>query len=323
MWTVALAVACASLVGLEVFWQSSGYRASVADDDDLWAYERSRVYRGGTETLVVTGFSRIRTNFATRTFRDHYPDYDVVQLAVNGKHPIAALRDLALDEDFTGVVLCSVLEISFLPWVADAQRAQVDHFHRTQPIVRLERALLARLEERWAILNERLRLIPMAESLATEGQLPKFGRSAILADRSVERALSLEDRAKMQRQILRNERRIYRVMTPPKPKNWLRLVSRVEPLVERIRARGGEVVFLRVPVAPALYAVDDHFFPKEKYWDRMTEATTAVVLHFEDMPGMADLDFPDLSHLNYSEAPRFTLALADELVRRGVLRAPP
>jgi hypothetical protein len=37
VWTVALAVACASLVGLEVFWQSSGYRASVADDDDLWA----------------------------------------------------------------------------------------------------------------------------------------------------------------------------------------------------------------------------------------------------------------------------------------------
>jgi hypothetical protein len=54
----------------------------------------------------------------------------------------------------------------------------------------------------------------------------------------------------------------------------------------------------------------------------MSQLTSALVPQLEEMPGMAGFDLPDHSHFHYAEAPRFTLALADELVRHGVLRAP-
>jgi hypothetical protein len=317
---LALALALGALVGLESAWREVGHLPSVTDDSDLWAYQRSRVYRRGRNTLVLAGLSRIHTDFATQTFREHYPDYDVVQLAVNGRHPLAVLEDLALDEEFSGIVLCSVLELSFIGSVAEEQRLQVDHYHRSQPIVLFERAAMAWIEERWALLNDSLRLLRVFEGFVEDGALPSLPEGIMLADRSVASAVPLKDRELLRTRRLRGERRMYVKAEVPSPASWLRSVELVEPLVERLRSRGGQVVFLRIPVAPELYAIDEESFPKAKYWSRIGEGTSAVALHFEEIDGMADLEFADYSHLNYSEAPRFTLMLADELVRRGVLR---
>ena len=47
---------------------------------------------------------------------------------------------------------------------------------------------------------------------------------------------------------------------------------------------------------------------------------TSEVSSFLDVDDMGDFHFPDLSHLNHTDAPRFTRILAEELVRRGVVQ---
>jgi hypothetical protein len=320
-WLLALAMVSLSLTALEVAWRSGGYFASVTDDKDLWAYERSRLYSRGTDTLVSIGFSRIRTDLAIDTFRADYPAYDVVQLAVNGRHPLATLEDLAMDEDFNGIVLCSVIEMSFMP-NAPGQRPWIDHYHRSQPLARLDRAAMVRIEVRLVLLNEDLNLVPVAGNLARRGRLQRPRSGVVRPDRSVVGEMPAELHANAQRGVLVGQQFMYKLTWLPTPNEWIKLVSSVEPWVERIRSRGGRVVFLRVPVAPPLYALDQSFFPKHKYWDRIAQGTSAVTIHFQDVEGMAEFEFPDYSHMNSSEARRFTPMLTDELVRRGVLRPP-
>jgi len=93
----------------------------------------------------------------------------------------------------------------------------------------------------------------------------------------------------------------------------------VELMVQRIRQRGGQVVFVRYPTTGEHYEMDVKAYPKKLYWDHFASKTSAVTIHFADVPSLRGFDCPDTAHLDYRDAPRFTLALAEELERRAVI----
>lgn len=103
---------------------------------------------------------------------------------------------------------------------------------------------------------------------------------------------------------------------------WLADALRVNPLVEKIHKRGGKVVFVRFPCADELYRYSQLIFPKEQYWNRFASQTSAETVHFNDYEQLSRFYVPDMSHLDYRDAPKYTLSLAEILVPKGVSEHP-
>ena len=68
------------------------------------------------------------------------------------------------------------------------------------------------------------------------------------------------------------------------------------------------------------YELDERRYPKSKYLDQFAKMTNAVTIHFKDVPELSNFDCPDASHLDFRDAPRFTISLGNELRRLGVIR---
>jgi hypothetical protein len=83
--------------------------------------------------------------------------------------------------------------------------------------------------------------------------------------------------------------------------------------VKAIRARGGEVIVLRMPVSGFVRLVDETRYPREQFFDQVGPITGAPLIHFADFPEMAGFICPDGSHLDFRDKRAFTQALAMQL----------
>ena len=105
-------------------------------------------------------------------------------------------------------------------------------------------------------------------------------------------------------------------------------LARAKAAVEKIRARGGEVVFVRPPSAPELRVNEEAQVPKAKGWDVLLRNTKSVGIHIDDLPAAQGLPLPEWSHLSRKCATVFTdiyVRRLTELTPRFKLRgdAPP
>ena len=83
--------------------------------------------------------------------------------------------------------------------------------------------------------------------------------------------------------------------------------------VDKIRARGGDVVFVRPPSAAELRVNEEAQVPKAKGWDALLRNTNSVGIHNDELPPhLRRIDMPEWSHLNRRCATVFT----DAYVRR-------
>jgi hypothetical protein len=82
--------------------------------------------------------------------------------------------------------------------------------------------------------------------------------------------------------------------------------------VAKIRAHGGDVVFVRPPSAPELRKHEDARLPRAKGWDALLAAAKVKGIHADDVPAMKGLVIPEYSHLSRACAAVFT----DAYVRR-------
>jgi hypothetical protein len=90
-------------------------------------------------------------------------------------------------------------------------------------------------------------------------------------------------------------------------------IAHAKAAVETIRARGGEVVFLRPPSSDPVLANEIVRHPRERVWDRLVHETGTVGLHFADDPSLAAMDLPEYSHLSPPCARHYTFAYASKL----------
>ena len=89
--------------------------------------------------------------------------------------------------------------------------------------------------------------------------------------------------------------------------------ARAKAAVDKIRARGGEVVFVRPPSAPELRVNEEAQVPKAKGWDALLKNTHSVGVHADDLPAAVQgLIIPEWSHLSR----RCSTVFTDAYVRR-------
>ena len=93
-----------------------------------------------------------------------------------------------------------------------------------------------------------------------------------------------------------------------------KVIARSAEAVRRIRARGGDVIFIRPPSAPQLRVNEQQRIPRRLGWDRLLVGANAQGIHADDLPQAQNLVIPEWSHLSRKCAAVFTDAYVRRLV---------
>jgi len=319
-WLVALAVA-ALLVGMaELHWRARGYRPNIRDSAQLWSIERDRAYATERTPLLLLGASRIEFAIDMKLLKDLLPKYQPAMLAQNAHYPLAALRDLAGDARFHGVVLCDIEAGGLYKSFTDMQQPLVDYYHKQwSPSWHLHRVLLTHWQHNAVVADPDLGLTASALRLIDGSVAPQPDYFRFHADRSGDIDYRLTDVAAAKKhfgEVLANAQNLHADVAPDQ---WRADLAQVYEWTRRIQARGGKVIFYQSPTGPTLTRIEAIRHPKAQYWDRFVADSPAPVLDAMDDAALSKFELPDDSHLDYREKPAYTRALVEALVGRGML----
>jgi hypothetical protein len=332
---LAVAVAVSVLVTVtvwEVYCRSLGYEPTLNDTSDLWAEARRRVE---PESIVIIGDSRawFDTDLdETERGLGRRP----VQLALAGSCAYPVLQDLANDEHFHGTIISSVVPRLFFappgsPPVDRAEKA-VQRSHGQTWAQRVSHELSIPIESSFAFLKQ--------EDLALEGllkDLPIPDRPYALVPPRLPPyfcSLDRERRARMVEQCARPGRlqekvkkRWSRLFTPPPPPTFIppqvfgaAMRTAVETrfkdtrtAIDKFRARGGKIVFVRYPMSGKLKEYEDQATPRAQTWEPLLQQTGVPGIYYEDFPELSGFTCPEWSHLSAGDSVEFTKRLVPHL----------
>ncbi len=85
------------------------------------------------------------------------------------------------------------------------------------------------------------------------------------------------------------------------------------PFEYKIKARGGQVIFLRPPSSGDARKGEKIAYPRGSYWDKLLQFTNTPGIYFEDYPEIADFDCPEWSHLSKQQAIVYTKKIIEIL----------
>ena len=88
------------------------------------------------------------------------------------------------------------------------------------------------------------------------------------------------------------------------------VIAEVKANVDKIRARGGDVAFMRLPCDGPFAAAEENGFPRERFWDRLVKETDSVGVAWQDHPSLQGHYIVEWSHLAARDAENFTRAAA-------------
>jgi hypothetical protein len=326
---VVIAAACA----WEFYCRSIGYGPTLNDNEDLWTMTRRRVE---PESIVIIGDSRGWFDLDLDELQKGLGKRPV-QLAMGGGCGYPVLADLADDKTFHGTIICSfVPRIFFAPPGTPPMERGEKAVRRSQtqtPAQRASQYLAMPLEEHVAFLKqEELTLDDLLKRLPIPNRPgaripprspPYFGT----LDRE-RRARMIEECARPGSELQKRIQQIWLpLFTPPPPPSYIpkdvfmaKMKDAIEKrgrdtiaAVEKLRARGGKVVFVRLPVTGGLKALEDKTTPRNQTWDPLLKGTGAPGIYFEDFPELATFNCPEWSHLSAGDSVEFSKRLVPHL----------
>lgn len=321
----------AAATAWEIRCRSWGYAPSLNDTPDLWAQRRNAVR---PDSMVIIGDSRAWFDLDLDEIEGGLGRRPV-QLAIPGSCAYPVLADLADDKNFHGTVICGVVPIMFFAPGGPLIKNSMDAINRRRMQTIAQRAsneLGMLLEEHLAFLKEGdltldkllARLpIPDRTGALVGPPLPPYFETVDRERRARMFNLcaspgALQDRVKYGWQPL---------FTPPPPPTYVPreayqngVAQAIEArfrdaaaAVQAIRARGGKVVFLRLPVSGELKKLEDRATPRAGPWTRLIKETGAPGIYFEDYPELAGFTCPEWSHLSAPDSIEFTHRLVPYL----------
>jgi len=337
----------------ELYWRSRGYEVSYDATDSSWAEFRAKAQTAGPEYTIITGSSRALFDIDLPTWRAETGNRPVIQLAKEGSAPLPIVRDLIENTDFAGTLVVSVAPGLFFfknsMHDGDAERL-VKHYHNWSPAQKMEHWANLLMEPTFAFVEKgELNL----GNLLLEMELPN--RTAYLAGYDRVPKLSNDTRerqARMWSKVVTDTAYAHRVrgiwlgfsartgplmrpadyaskkaealsgkfqpLPPPlrvSPAERDSFFQEIKSWADRLRARGGKMIFIRPPSAGMLYQLEEQSVPRNETWDAMLEKTGVPGIHFEDHPELQGFELPEWSHLRAEHAPPFTKALAKLVMR--------
>ncbi len=324
---VVVLVVIATASAWEFYCRAIGYGPTLNDNEDLWTMTRRRVE---PESIVIIGDSRGWFDLDLDELQKGLGKRPV-QLAMGGGCGYPVLADLADDKTFHGTIICSFVPRIFFapPGTPPMERGEkaVRRSHTQTPAQRASQYLAMPLEEHVAFLKQEeltlddlLKRLPIpnrSDARVPPRTPPYFG------------TLDRERRARMTEECARPGSELQKriLFTPPPPPSYIptdvfmaKMKDAIEKrardtiaAVEKLRARGGKVVFVRLPVSGGLKALEDKTTPRNQTWDPLLQGTSAPGIYFEDFPELATFNCPEWSHLSAGDSVEFSKRLVPHL----------
>jgi len=319
----ALIVTIGLTAGWEVYWRGKMLAAGdYKNTSALWAQERRKAVGDAT---VMIGSSRIFFDIDLDLWEEA-AGVRPVMLAMEGTSPRLFLKDLADDENFRGLTIVGVTAPVFFTQDGGLRAEVLDYYKKETPSQRFDHFLSAPLEETFAFLDEQTRpktQMTTAPLPLRDGMQPLFyprKLSISAADRNTEMWARVVEDERYKEEAKAQWALILQMMAPPPsadgsppppfPQEAIdAVVGEVKANVDKIRARGGDVAFLRFPYDGMFAVAEDNGFPRERFWDRLVAETDSVGVTFHDYPELQGYEIAEWSHLTAREAERYTRAL--------------
>lgn len=322
MWISALAMLVLVLSVSVWEWQLRRLEllpGDLGDGNAFWAVERHKVDQAGPGTAVIVGSSRILFDTDLALLED-ITGRQVIQLALPGTGPRAFVKDLADNTDFHGLLIVGVTPTAFFRKGPGLMGGAIAYAQTETPAQRFGHRLFLSLARTFGFLDADYTLIKLLrnhrfiERESVEGPYRDVWK---ISTQGPARQTSLWSRIESDGYLQRHARLAWGDFggDPIADGDIRSMIETTRHDVERIRARGGEVVFVRPPSAGPLRENEARRIPRAWGWDRLLRATGAFGIHFEDYPQMLGLDLPEWSHLSRESARRFTRAYATVLTR--------
>ncbi len=309
-WILAIVLAAIALGAIELHWRGRGFEPAVSDSARLWSAHRRRAQELEQPGSVIVGASRAQYGFDLEAFADETGWPEPIQLALQGRSPLPVLQDLADDPSFSGLVIVEVTDrIVFQATRQRERRARQRVAESRELAVNQTESLEGWMDQlvgrTFAFRNPEL--APDRVLALSQAGLPVVPRERrVLADRSAKMDFDRVDAAGLERRWLGRATS----EKPPGPRLRNRVAREFAAAVEAIRARGGEVVLVKLPNSGRLAEVEDAKFPRDQFWDVLVERVGGPSIHFEDYEELRATATPDGSHISANDAPGFTRSLA-------------
>ena len=319
-WGAILATVAIGLVvgvtALELNARRLGLHPGDLDNSQVaWVKER---IRSESADFAIVGDSRILFDTDLDRF-ERLTGKRPVQLAIHGTSALTLLEDAASNPNFRGLLIVGLADTMFFqPFdgYGEYVRRRGDF---TSPSGRIGIEIDHMLQRRLAFLDSNHRLSVAAHRLdpdfraGVEGPKHDIWKVSEVGEN---RATWMWPRIEHDPFYTARTRwawKGFKEKFPYTPQLIAKGQARAKAAVDTIRARGGEVVFVRPPSAPQLRVNEEAQVPKAKGWDRLIANTQSVGVHIDDLPlSVQNLTLPEWSHLNRKCATVFT----DAYVRR-------
>ncbi len=313
-------------LGWEMFVWTKGYRPTLNDTEDLWASRRVIVDKEPGRTVLI-GSSRMLFDFDMDEYEKVMNDRPV-QLSTVGTNPGLYLEDLANHPEYHGTVIVGVVPGLFFAPGGPPVKSPTNHLKRYRdwsPTQRVSHQLAMILENRLAFINQddltlkqlllKLKL-PSREGVKSPPELPPY-----LHEINEERQAWMTQLAATDKNLQHRIQQIWLPLFTPPPgkegesheehmanvrKNADKILAETKTRVDKIRAKGGKVIFIRLPSTGELREVENKYTPRKDYWDRLLTTTGAPGIHFEDHEELRGFECPEWSHLSKQDSTRYT-----------------
>lgn len=315
--TVIIVVVVAGL--WELYLRNNGRKVSYDDGPPLWSDKREMVYESPNEAVVFIGSSRIKYDLDIPTWNS-ITNVHAIQLAIEGSCPRPVLEDLANDPNFKGKLIIDVTEGLFFsnaPHNAENPNKNINYFHEQTPAQRASFIINKPLESMFVFLDkDHLSLNAQLDELELKSRpgvfmMPIFPMDfdRCTFDRKMYMTPAFVSDT-IQRNKVKGIWQFFASMSkkaPPMPESELDAIFKsVKNATDKIKARGGQVLFVRTPSSGAYLQGENIVFPRDKYWNRLLNETKCPGIHFMDYPSIAHFDCPEFSHLQLKDAVTFT-----------------
>jgi hypothetical protein len=307
------------IIGWEWRLRSQGMPVSYDEGPPLWSDKRAMVYLPSDEATVFIGASRIKFDLDIPTW-EKLTGQKAIQLAIEGECPLPILDDLAADEKFKGKLVVDVTEGLFFTSDPNNLRTPKKHiafFKKQTPSEKASFQLNHLLESKFVFLDKNYFSLN-----AFMSQLPVTNRKGVFAmphdfpiefsRKNFDRQSWMDDRFVQDTGLRKQVTDLWLFFDsineeqPPTGAKLDSLLQAITSDVQKIRSRGGEVLFVRTPSSGHYWPEEQKSFPREKYWDKLLRVTNSPGVHFKDYPAIDHFICPEWSHLSRPQALIFT-----------------
>ncbi len=321
----ALLITIVTMLCWETHLRNQGNKISYDDNEALWADKRAMVYEPSGQATVFVGSSRIKYDLDIPTWIS-LTGQEAIQLANVGSNPRLVLEDLANDDNFKGKLIVDVTEDVFFSKQAFYDwrtKKKIAYYKDRTPTQRFSFQVDHVLESQFVFLDQdNFSINAILDNMhipSRPGIFPglffPIGFTPVNFERQSYMSPEFVSDTNQQNAVKAVwAYGIQRRAGPPMLKETLdSIFNSVKNNIDKIRSRGGDVLFVRPPSSGPYKDAEMKGFPRAAYWERLLTFTNSKGVHYSDYPATADLICPEWSHLSPSDAVIYTKSLVKAL----------